>query len=196
MTPPKPSYASTLAKALAISADRHGMRAYVPTYVLLSIGVGGFTSWFVPQAFWVDSNWGASVAAFVGVLTFNGILLAVGWNAFSRIYEALGSKSFSSFLRKHNLLDLHLMFIETVHYSLTLSAGFSLFALLALLVQLPLWIDQSIFAFVIATTLYSIIQAMRAIGMMNALTWELAHTESDEYRGLRAVASPQEKSRN
>jgi hypothetical protein len=178
--PPRPSFAATYAKALVVAARKRGWWAYVPTRLLISLGLGAAAAYFVPggaQGFWADSNWGTSATVIGGVLAFNGILLAVGWSAFAKIYDVIGSPDFSAFLKRHDMLDTHIMFVDAVHFSLAAAALISFAALIGLLLPLPELADRGLFALMVGSCVNSIAEAFSATAMMNDLIWDKAHAD-------------------
>ncbi|NJM51598.1 MAG: hypothetical protein HC843_12620 [Sphingomonadales bacterium] len=98
---PRPSFASTLAKALSIGAKKRGIFAYIPLRLIGCVISGAIIAGFVPNSFWLNKNLGSSLAVYGGILAFNGLLLAIGWGAFSKIYEIIGTTDFSTFCGDH-----------------------------------------------------------------------------------------------
>jgi hypothetical protein len=124
-----------------------------------------------------------------GVLAFNALLLAVGWSAFSKIYEVIGNKEFASFLRRHDILDIHIMFVDLVHVALALSAFLSFVGTVALALPLPMMAHRVLFSGMVGMSLYSMTEALRASSMMNDLIWDKAIAEANGQNSLRPVQS-------
>ncbi len=185
----RPSFAASFAKALAISAKKRGMWAYLPGQILITLSLGAAVAWFVPEKFWTDAHWSESATVYGGMLAFNALLLAVGWGAFAKIYEIIGATDFAAFLRRHDMLDLHILFVSTVHAALATASAISFGGLVSLLLPLPLSGDRVIFGLMIGSSVYSLIQAMRATTMMNDLIWDKAHSEPATAPALKAVPS-------
>ena len=173
----RPKTLATYARLFARAVDERGvLRAIWYWRQFLAIALGGTAVYFMPT----DSNglWARhdlAVMVMTGVLTFNGILLAVGWGAFGKIYDLIAEPKFSSFLRRQNILDAHLMFVAVVHFSLASAALISFAALLCILLPVPLWVNQALFGAMIAASVNAIFEAFRATGMMNDLIWDVAH---------------------
>lgn len=183
----RPSFAQSFASALAEDAKDRGWRAFVPIYILGSVAIGAFAAWRMPAAFWDDTQWGVSATAFGGILAFNGLLLALGWSSFSKIYEIILAEPIGPILRKHGLLDGHLAFIDANHFVLVVAALFSGAAMVTTLALLPVAADRVMFGLAVAGTLYSLVRALASIKMMNELIWERAHIESEGGRPLQSV---------
>jgi hypothetical protein len=192
--PKRPSFPETYAKALGIAAKKRGWRAYIRLRPIFAAAIGAAATWFMPvgvAGFWADASWGVSATVFGGVLAFNAILLAVGWSAFAKIYDVISAPDFSAFLKRHNILDVHLMFVTGIHFALAAAALISFAALIGLLLPLPLLVDQILFGLTVATSVNGIVEAFRATGLMNDLIWDKVH--SDERGGgqpnLRSVGN-------
>lgn len=187
----RPKFFTALCKSIGDAYERKGVRAIVPWWLLLGFAIGGSVAWYMPTAFWADDNWGVATTVFTGFLAFDGLLLALGWGAFSKIYEIMSTGWFAAFLRRNGLLNDHLFFVDAVHSILVLSAVSSGVALVTVLLPIPPLADRVIVAAVIGLSLWSLIKALSAMRMMNDLVWELAHTEPDEQGYLRPVENGQ-----
>lgn len=183
----RPSFAQSFATAFAEDAKDRGWRAYVPIYIGGSAAAGSIAAFGVPATFWYDTNWGVSAAVFGGILAFNGLLLALGWSAFSKIYEVMLTEPIGPILRRHNLLDVHLAFIDANHFVLVVAALASGTAMLVTLAVVPLFVDRMLFGLSVAMTMYSIVRALASIRMMNDLIWERAHFTSTGEPSLQSV---------
>lgn len=186
----RPSFAVSLASALRADAADRGWRAFFPTFGILSGVIGVGAAYFTPIAFWTTAQWDISTAVYGGLLAFNGLLLALGWSAFSRIYEIIANGKVGEVLRKHDLLSEHLAFVDANHATLVASASFSLVGLISVLMTLPLIADQAILGLSVGTIVYALIRAMASTKMMSDLVWEQAHlAETADRPLLRPVES-------
>jgi hypothetical protein len=178
--PRRPSFPETYAKALTAAAKQRGWWAYVPVRQIIAGAIGFVATWYMPAGptgFWADSSWPVAAAVIGGVLVFNGILLGVGWGAFAKIYDVIGSTDFSAFLKRHNILDVHLMFVGGIHVALAGAALISFAALIGLVLPLPQVADQILFGLMVASSVNGIIEAFRATTLMNDLIWDKAHSD-------------------
>lgn len=188
----RPSFAVSLASALRADAEERGWRAFFPTFGILSAVVGGIAAFFTPLEFWADAKWDISTAVYAGLLAFNGLLLALGWSAFSRIYEIIAGGPVGEVLRKHDLLAEHLAFVDGNHATLIASASFSMVGLVSVLMNLPIAADHAILALSVGTTAYALIRAMASTKMMSDLVWEQAHLNEPAKPTLRPVEGARE----
>lgn len=101
----------------------------VPFWLLLCIFIGGTTAYFMPDDFWTRRRDNASVV-YAAILTMNGIILALSWGAFAKIYETIGTPHFSTFLKENGVLDKFLFFVSYVHTSQILALSVSAIALM------------------------------------------------------------------
>jgi len=83
----------------------------IPFWLLLCIFIGGTTAYFMPDDFWTRRRDNASVV-YAAILTMNGIILALSWGAFAKIYETIGTPHFSTFLKENGVLDKFLFFVS------------------------------------------------------------------------------------
>ena len=142
--------------------------------MIIGLIAGGFPTMFIPTEYWSNCNWSIAITVFAGFLTFNGILLALGWSAFSKFYEILISTGLGNFLTRNDLLESHLFFIEFAQIILILSACWSGFALVSVLIPFPLIVDQGIMAIAVGLTIWALLNACSVITLINDLVWESA----------------------
>jgi len=171
-----PSYLGLLKK----EAEQSSWFAVIPYALIASIFLGAAVALFTPSEFWTNSRWDVSTAVLAGLLTFNGLVLALGWNAFARIYDALFRKEFVSFLSKHDQLNPYIVHIGFMHFmqiSAVIASGVALF--FVLFNSVPIAIDRFVFGTSISLTIYAVKQAIDAVSMMNDLVWQVAYFESN-----------------
>lgn len=144
---------------------------------LLSAGV----AYVVPVSFWADEHWGISTAVYSGLLTFNGLILALGWTAFGRIYDILTRGDFGKYLMNTRLLNPYIVHMTYMHIFQIVAIVVSGLGLVEILVEgTPAWLDRIVFAATIAFTAYSIKQAVGAVTAMNDLIWQAAYYEANK----------------
>lgn len=185
---PRPKFLSTFFTALGVTAEHDGWYHLIPVWLIIGGALGGAVAWYMPVNFWTIARWDVSATVYTGFLAFDGILLALGWGAFSKISEVLCADQFSKFLRKHNLLDMHLMVMDYIHGVLVVSAIGSLLGLLSVFLHIPMLAHRIILATVIALSFYSLVKAFSAMKMMNDLIWDYAHFEPSERSHLTPIA--------
>jgi hypothetical protein len=140
-----------------------------------------------PEEIWVHSD--TVVAIYVGVLTINGLLLALSWSAFSRIHELIvSSAGFSTFLRRANLFNTYIFYIDYVQAAQLLALLVSGGALLTVTIHfIPIFWARIIFAACIAATIYAIKYAVNAVTVMHDLVWQKSIFEEQEDEAARKV---------
>lgn len=192
----RPSIAEATAKSVHQDAARRGVIAFVPYWFILCIFVGGLVAELLPTTFFANEKWDVSTAVYAGMLSFNALLMSLGWLSFSKIQEILLSKNLGEILRKHDLLGIHLAFIDLTHLFLIVSCCLSGAGLVAIPASLPLVADQILFGAAVGFTIYALIRAYSATGMANALLWEQAHLDgaAGEPPQLRALEGGNGKS--
>jgi hypothetical protein len=156
-------------------SERSGFWAIVPIKLAVCVGIGCAVGYFVPSDFWSDGRWDISTAVYGGLLTFSGLILALGWSAFSRIYETLFRGDFGAYLYEKNLLNDYLVHISFMHVAQVLSVVFCGVGLVSVLFDsVWSWLDRSIMAAVVAAIVYGLKQSLDAVTMMNDLAWNAA----------------------
>src|SRR6056297_1964834 len=158
----RPSLAVSLALSLQAGAESRGLLAYVPYVFAACLATGFASAEFVPADFWGDARWDVSTAVFAGLLAFNGLLLSLGWFAFSKIYEILANDGLGRMLTANNLLGVHLSFIDLSHLVLIAASVLSVFGLIGVLVGIPIWVDKLVFGSCLGFTLYGLTRAFSA----------------------------------
>jgi len=113
-----------------------------------------------------------------GLLTLNGLILALSWSAFTKIYELVGAGDFCAFLRRHKLLSHYLAFVGYVHVAQVLAILTTAFAMLAPLLSLQLWVVKLAVALSFAATAYAIKQGVAASTVMQDLIWQRSEFEA------------------
>ena len=170
----RPSLAVAMAVVLRSKVERMGWLGYIPYVFGACLALGFAGAVFVPADFWSNDRWDISTAVFAGLLAFNGLLMAMGWFAFSKIYEIISGEAVGKVLTKHDLLGLHLAFIDISHLVLIASSALSVLGLVTVLTGLPPLADQGILGACLGFTLYGMVRAFSATNMMNELVWEQA----------------------
>jgi uncharacterized protein (DUF2062 family) len=176
----KPSLPQTFAEGLAIAAKKRGWTAYLPLRLAGAAVIALVIVWNLPSKLWSGDARSDLLAIYGGLLAFNGLLLAIGWSAFSRLYELIGSGPFSAFLKRNEILKYHILFIELAQLALvssSLTSGFGLFS-----AWLPFldWLDRTILGMSITLTAYAVFKAWESTQAMNELLWEASEFEEQE----------------
>jgi len=179
-----PSYLELLRK----ETEQSGLVALLPFKLAACVATGYVCSRFVLPGFWGTAKIEVTVAVYGGLLTFTGLLLALGWSAFSRMYETLFRAEFGAYLQEKGLLNSYIVHIGYMHFVQILSILFAGAGLVcSLLAHLPTQIYQWIFALTIGFTIYAIMQAIDAVSAMNDLAWQCAFFERSQKQSKSAV---------
>jgi hypothetical protein len=117
------------------------------------------------------SDLAISIPFYVGILTLNGLLLALAWTAFSRIYESVLAPKFSSYLRTNDLLSDYMFQIGYAHRAQLVAVLSSFFGLTIVSVDPIPGIHRLIFTIVVGTAAYAMKEACGAVTVMNELVW-------------------------
>jgi len=176
----KPSFPKVFAQGLALAAERRGYHAYLPSRLLLCFGSGALVAWQLPSELWSVEKRTDLIAIFSALLAFNGLLLAIGWGAFSRIYELIGAGPFAAFLKRNDILKYHILFIEIAQVTLVFASVSSGFGVFSAWLSFELWFDKLIMTATIGLTGYAIIKAIEATQAMNEILWEAADFQNQD----------------
>jgi hypothetical protein len=168
----RPKFLPSFFSAMAERAENKTIwRMLLAPIIAAAISAG--VSYYMPAAFWLDDNSGVAATVYTGILTLNGLILALSWSAFSRIYESISAPKFCSFLRRNNLLNKYVVTISFIHGLQLLSIVASASGLIALLVEIPyLIVDRILFGVMGFASIYAIQQAASAVAIMNDLLWQ------------------------
>ena len=180
MSDQRPKFLPSFIGAIQQEATVSGARAIFPYVLILCACVGGTVAYFIPASFWTPEKRELSVAFYAGVLTFNGLTLALGWTAFSRIYDVLLRAEFGKYLMKNNLLNNYILQITFMHVFEVVAVVATANGLVSVLLSnVPLWLSRLIFAGCLTWTAYAVKQAVVAVTAMNDLVWQSAFFESN-----------------
>lgn len=117
MTDARPSFLSAFLKDLWEDVSKYGCHKVIPVW-LISFGlIGAAVGYLSPNSFWAIDKLADRIALFAGVLTFNGLMLALSWSAFAKIYEMASAPGFSKWLETEGLLNTYYFFVDFIHYA-------------------------------------------------------------------------------
>jgi hypothetical protein len=171
---------------------QRGFGRVVPWLALVCAGVGGGFAYFAQSSLFDVTQWGTLGAIYGGLLTFNGITLALGWTTIGRVYDTVSKAEFSRFLRASGLLNTYLFYISLIHTVQVLSATAAVAGMVSFVLPLPPFADRTILGGVIATTLYAIRWAAGSARIVKDLAWHYATFDElspDDRSRLYEVAS-------
>jgi hypothetical protein len=180
----RPSFIEAWLADLQDDVRRYGKRKLVPWAALLSCAIGIGVALLVPEEhFWVKPE--VSVVFFTAAVTINGLLLALSWGSFAKIYELASEPSMAAFLRRHNMLNTYIFHVDFIHYAQVVALSCSGIALILSVVgHLPpaisgyvslLVLQKISLATSIASSIYALKYALGAVHLMQDLVWNSAH---------------------
>lgn len=171
----RPKFLASYMDAIAQSTARRGWRALVPFWIIASGLAGATTTYFIPATFWDTAHLDVSAIVYTGILTLNGLILTLSWNAFSRIYESITSPGSASYLLAKKLMNRYIVYIGYVHVAQLVAIVTSAIGLLLLLCSpTHVFYDRVAFATMIAASAYAIVTAARAVDVVHDLIWQKA----------------------
>lgn len=148
-------------------------RMFIVPALAISASVG--VAYLIPTTFWLNVNLEVSTTVYTGILTVNGLILALSWSAFSRIYESISAPKFCAFLRNNNLLNKYIITVSSIHGLQLLAVIASAIGLVSVLIDIAyIIVDQILFGIMIFFSIYAVQQAVSAVAIMNDLLWQKA----------------------
>ncbi len=174
----RPKFLPSLLEAWLMNLREEGAISLVPYWMIGAGAVGASIAWSLPSTFWDGQKPEVPFAALSGVLTLNGLILALSWSAFSKIYEVVGAGQFCNFLRRNQLLNHYLLFVSYAHSAQIVAIAASAFALFSVALPFLPWVMKAAVAVSIATTAYAIKQGVGASMVMNDLIWQKSEFDS------------------
>jgi hypothetical protein len=168
----RPQFLPSFFSAMAERAESKTIwRMFVVPVIAAAVSAG--SAYYVPAVFWSDGKWDVAATVYTGILTLNGLILALSWSAFSRIYESISAPKFCSFLRRNGLLNKYIVTISFIHGLQLLAVIASGVGLVILLISIPyLIVDRILFGMMMFSSVYAIQQAASAVAIMNDLLWQ------------------------
>jgi hypothetical protein len=183
----RPSFTEAWLADIQEDVKRYGKRKLVPWTALACIVIGAGVAMLVaPDHFWNHPE--VSVVFFTATVTVNGLLLALSWGCFAKIYEIASEPRLASFLRRHDLLNSYIFHVDFIHYVQVAAVTWSAIALVLSVVHLPdfaaeyvslLTLQRIALAGCVAVSIYALIYALGAVRIMQDLVWNSAHMPSE-----------------
>ena len=179
----RPKFLPSFLSALSKKAEEKTLWKFF-IWPVVSFSIGGCVAYFMPAYLWSYDLLEVSVTVYAGLLTVNGLILALSWGAFSRIFQSISAPKFSSFLRRNDLLNNYIVTVSYVHGLQITAVLFSAVCLIFVLFQIEGGLyDRILFGLMISFSIYAIQQASNAVNIMYDLVWQKAifdeHQEGD-----------------
>lgn len=178
-SPERPKFWPSFYSALAKKAEKGEVwKFFVVPFVATTVAVAA--TYFIPNTFWSNEKQEVAVAFYTGILTVNGLILALSWSAFSRIHEIICEPAFCAFLRRNKLLNNYITNISFVHALQIAAILFSAIPLVVILIDVPyLMVDQLLFGLMVAISIVAVKEAANIVGVMNDLLWQKSYFDAN-----------------
>lgn len=157
----------------------------IPSWLIACFVPSATCAYYLSPNFWNEHHGiaGNATVVFSAFLTLNGIIVALSWSAFGKIYEMIGEGNFSKFLHDEGALEPFLFLVRYVHVFQMVALVVSGFALVAAQFdQFPIAGQRVSFAVAFGFGAYAIKQASTAVGVMQDLV---------RYKAIYEAAQPQ-----
>lgn len=190
MNPEKPTFLKGLIDSWQLTLEHGKARDIIPYWILVSGALGMVAAYNMPALFWTVEMLDAAGGALGGLLTFNGIVLALCWSAFAKIYEIVGAGAFCNHLRKHKLLNHYLVAVSWCHAAQIVAIICTAFALATLWLDFQPWFDRVAIGAAIATSIYAVRQGFATSQIMQDLIWrKSSFDENNQAPKVQAVGA-------
>jgi hypothetical protein len=187
----QPNFSELLRSEIREDLSR-GFGRVIPWLAAGCAALGAAVAYFAEASLFVQAQWGTLASVYGGVVTFNGITLALGWTTIGRVYDTVSKADFSRFLRASGILNTYLFYISLVHIVQVTGAVAAVAGLVSVFLPLPAPADRVILGAVVATTLYAIRWAAGSARIVKDLSWHYSTFDElspDERHKLYDVAS-------
>lgn len=176
----RPGFLESWLQDLLDDNKQYGAKAIVPWSALSCLALASFVAWLIPEyGFWDKPE--ISMVFFTAILTLNGLLLALSWSSFGKIYEIASRPVIAKFLRTNGLLNSYIFHVDFIHYAQVFALGASAVALVACVIDaVPspldnfisiLLIRRTVLVVSIASAIYALKYALGAVRIMQDLVW-------------------------
>lgn len=180
----RPTFLTSYLDSLSASVEKRGVWAVIPYWLALCVALGAVISFYIPDHFWSEEKLDVSVPVYAAFLTLNGLVLALSWSAFSRVYESLSEPNLLKVLVKHELLNGYVFYLGYVNASQIASVLSSIAGLSILILELSDHnFNRLALTLTIGTSVYAIKQASHAVTVMHDLLWQQSQIEASTVTG-------------
>lgn len=170
----RPKFGRALITSVGKSFDQRGYWAVFPSKILACAAAGSAVAYLMPLSFWPQDSLPVSVVVYVGLLTLNGLVLALSWSAFARIHECISNDNFGAYLMERDLLGDYILYIDYAHIAQLAAIITSASGLFILLYNAQLIWERAALGAMVATSIYAIACASGAVTVMHDLIWQRA----------------------
>jgi len=177
-----PGFLAALPKAIGKSAGDWHWRALLPVWPLVCLSLRAGAVWILPAAFWTPDHQDLAALVYLVIVLTNGMLLATGWTGLTKMYEAISTPGFFSYLVSEELMPGY--FVRWVQILPLVISALSL----ATLLSNPALVtyDQIAFAATVATSAYALRTVSHLGHVVQDVLWQKAIV--DEFPGRQRSA--------
>jgi uncharacterized membrane protein YfbV (UPF0208 family) len=145
-------------------------RSFIPTSVILCSSIGACVAWYFPIS--PAPNFKSNlITIYAGVITAQGIILALSLSSLQHIYENISRKDFAMFLRENGVIEYYLFFIQYIQAVGVIALVMVVATAFALLFNLPSHYVRILIAITLGAFLYSTKQAIDTSILVRDLIW-------------------------
>jgi hypothetical protein len=184
------SFVSRFLEDLKEDVDRYGHHKLIPFWLIGAAGVAAVIVWILPASFWTDDLDSDRIALVAGILTFNGLVLAISWSSFSKIYEIASAQGFSTWLTQKGLLNGIHFLVDFIHTAQVLAvlASFAMLLFSPATQDYPR-ISQALFGIMICFSIYALAYGSGAVRLMQDLVYYRHQFENQRTSPVTVVQS-------
>jgi hypothetical protein len=184
----RPTFVEAWLADIQEDVRRYGKRKLLPIALIICAVIGAMVAILVPaDHFWNKPE--VSVVFFTATLTMNGLLLALSWSSFAKIYEIASEPKLAASLRRNNLLNGYIFQVDYIHFTqitaLICSGAALVFSVLG---HLPHIVEENVslltiqkvgLGLVVMSSIYGLKYALGAVRLMQDLVWYVAQMPPD-----------------
>ena len=159
--------------------ERRRWLGLLPWKILICAIPSSPIAYFMPVEFWSATPGIARNAFFASLVTVNGLLLALGWNSFAKMYELCASGAFSGYLQSKGMVRHYLFLIDYIQIVLIAAITITVAGFIVTLFDTPpLWSQRIGLGITIWSTGYALAYATGGVRMVRDLVWYRAQGET------------------
>lgn len=183
-----PGFLSALPKAIGKSAGDWHWRALLPVWPSICLALGAGAVWNLPAGFWSPDHQDVAVLVYVVLVLTNSVLLAAGWTALTKMYEAISAPGFFSYLISEELMPGYIVYIQFVRSVQIMALLVSALAVAVLLSDPSYLIYNRIaFAASVAASAYTLRTVSHLGHVLQDILWQKAIV--DEFPGKQRATA-------
>jgi len=183
----RPKFVELFFEQAARGYKSRGLIAVVPVWIIAFIIAATVIVDQIPNEFWKDSA--KNIPSYAGILTLNGLLLTLAWNAFAKVFENICAPKFSSYLQRNGVLQVYMFqvnYVQAAQLVAVLTSGCGLIVLL--IDNVLLLANRFMLVATLATSAYAIKEAVSIVSVLHDLIWYRSIFEADQEKSAENVA--------